>query len=118
MHLTLNGNQYELKFTYLSLLAIEQHYKQGVFKVFQDKDMNNLETLTVFIWACLRREKKFRKKSVEDVAMMVDSAIENEEISLNDLAEAIQEGFQNSTIIKNANDVNDVDQDIDDDKKK
>lgn len=98
----LNGEQYELKFSYLSLLAIEKHYKKGVFKVFSETDLNNLETLTAFVWACLRKEKKFKNKDVDDIAVLIDDAIENEDITLESLAQAIEEAFNDSVILKNA----------------
>lgn len=98
----LDGEQYELKFTYLSLHAIEQHYKQGVFKVFREADLNSLDTINTFIWACLRKERKLKNKTPFDIAVMIDNSIENEETTLEELAQALEEGFQNSTILKSA----------------
>lgn len=98
----LNGEQYELKFSYLSLLAIEKHYKKGVFKVFHESDLNSLETITTFIWACLRKEKKFKNKTPDDIAVLIDDAIEVEDTTLEELADALKDGFENSTILKNA----------------
>lgn len=100
--ITLGGKEYELKFTYKSLRAIELHYGKGVFKVFAEEGMDKLETINVFLWACLKREKAFKNKNVDDIVDLLDEALESEEVTLQDLTKALETAFTNSTLLKGA----------------
>lgn len=100
--ITLGGKEYELKFTYKSLRAIERHYDKGVFKVFAEESMEKLETINVFLWACLKREKAFKSKSVDDVVDLLDESLDNGELTLNTLTKALETAFTQSTLLKGA----------------
>jgi translation elongation factor EF-G len=94
----LGGKERTLKFSFLSLKALEQHYGKSISKVF-DEEMNKggLEQLSVLIWACLRKEKLTLNKIDE----LIDNAIEDEEIDINELSERLQQALQESKIAKN-----------------
>ncbi len=98
----LNGKEYELKFTYKSLNALEKYYNKGVFKVFQEESLDKLETINVFLWACLKREKDFKNKTVDQFVDMLDEALESGELTLDALTKALEQAFNESTILKSA----------------
>jgi hypothetical protein len=98
--LKLNGKEYEVKFTYMAILKLEQHYGKGIGKIFKEIDMENLNTLNTFLWACLKRHSDFNKAGVDDIALLLDEAFEDEELTLDELGKAIEEAVNNSVLVK------------------
>lgn len=98
--ITLKGKEYELKFTYKSLRALEAHYNKGVFNVLSEEGMDKLETINVFLWACLKREKDFKNKNVDQVVDLLDDAFEDGELTLEQLTKALETAFTESTLLK------------------
>jgi hypothetical protein len=98
--ITLKGKEYEQKFTYKSLRALETHYGKGVFNVLSEEGMDKLETINVFLWACLKREKDFKNKNVDQVVDILDEAFEAEELTLELLTKALETAFTESTLLK------------------
>lgn len=98
--LKLNGKEYELKFTYMAILQLERHYGKGVGKIFTELDLENLGTLTVFVWACLKQYKEWNKKTVDDVAQAISDSLESEDITFEDLGNAIQQAVEQSVLVK------------------
>lgn len=94
---TLGGKERELRFSFLSLKSLEQHYGKPVQKVFEeDMAAGGLAQLTVLIWACLRKEKL----SLNKVEELIDDAIEDEEITMEELSTALTSALNDSKIIK------------------
>lgn len=102
-NLTLNGKEYELKFTYKAVLALEKVYNLGIGKIFKELDLENMGVLTTFVYACLKRHEDFKTATVDDVADLLDEAFENEEITFETLAGALQDAIENSVITKQGN---------------
>lgn len=100
--ITLKGKEYELKFTYKSLRALEAHYDKGVFNVFNEEGLDKLETVNVFLWACLKREKDFKNKTVDHIVDLLDDAMDEGELTLVQLTKALETAFNESTILKGA----------------
>lgn len=99
--ITLSGSERELKFTFKSLRALEDYYKQPIAKVFEDKDrQESLENLTVFLWSCLRN--KDRSLTFDNVEDLLDESLENGDITFNDLSVKITEALNESVIVKQA----------------
>jgi hypothetical protein len=99
VQIQLGGKERELRFSFLSLKALEQHYGKSIQKVFEEEiNKGGLEQLSVLMWACLRKEKLTLNK-IDD---LIDSAIENEEIDLGELSEKLKEAMEDSKIVKGA----------------
>lgn len=97
VYLTLGGKERELRFSFLSFKAIEQHYKKPAQKVFEEEMASGmLSEITVIIWACLRKEKL----SIAKLEELIDDAIENEEITIQELSEKLTEAINESKIVK------------------
>lgn len=95
----LGGKERELRFSFLSLKALEQHYGKSIQAVFNEEmNKGGLEQLSVLLWACLRKEKLTLGKIDE----LIDGAIENEEIDIKGLGEKLKEALEASKIIKTA----------------
>jgi Phage tail assembly chaperone protein, TAC len=95
----LGGKERELKFAFSSLRALEQYYKKPVGKVFSENIASeSLEALVVMLWACLYKSDK--KLTVEKVEELIDESLENEELTFEDLKNALQEAFNNSVLTK------------------
>ncbi|WP_141431902.1 hypothetical protein [Bacillus sp. 03113] len=99
VYISLGGKERELRFSFLSFKALEQHYDKPVQKVFEE-EMNSgkLSDLVVIIWACLRKEKLTLGKIEE----LIDEAIENEEITLEELTEKLSKAINESKVVKGA----------------
>jgi len=105
--ITLGKQERQLRFSYLSLVALENHYKKPLQAVFNEEmKSGKLEDLTVIIWACLRKEKL----SLPKVFDLIDESIEDEETTLTEISEKVAEALQNSTILKGAEDEGDGDE--------
>lgn len=100
MFIKLNGKEYQMKFTYRTILYLENHYQMGISSIFQKLDMNSIDAITTFVWAMLKHETDWKNKNVDDVADALDSAIEAEEITLFDLAETLEKTINSSVILK------------------
>ena len=99
IYLTLGGKERTLRFSFLSLKALEQHYGKPIGKVFADNLKEGemmLSDITTFLWACLRKEKL----SVAKIEELIDESIENEELTIEELAQAIQKAVAESKVAK------------------
>jgi hypothetical protein len=95
----LGGKERELKFSFSSLRALENHYKKPIDKIFSENFANvSLEILVVMLWACLRKADK--RLTVEKVEELIDESLENEELTFEDLKNALLEAFNNSVFTK------------------
>lgn len=97
VYINLGKKERELRFSFLSLKALEQHYNKPVQKVL-DEELNSgkLSAVVTVIWACLRKEKL----SISKVEELIDDSIEEGEIGLNELIEKLTEAINESAIIK------------------
>ena len=98
--LKINGKEYEVKFTYMAVLALEKAFGMGIGKVFKELDLENIGVLNTFVYACLKRHEDFKHATQDDVAIALDEAFENEDITFEDLAEAVKDAVENSVITK------------------
>lgn len=101
--LKINGKEYEIKFTYMAVLTLEKAFGMGIGKVFKDMDLENIGVLNTFVYACLKRHADFKTATQEDIAIALDEAFENEDITFEQLAEAIKDAVENSVIVKQGN---------------
>jgi hypothetical protein len=93
----LGGKERALRFSFLSLKALETHYGKSISKVFDEEiAKGGLAELTVMLWACLRKEKL----TIGKVDELIDDSIENEEITMEELSERLQSALSESKIIK------------------
>lgn len=97
MDLRLCGKTYKLKFGHLAIRTIEKHYGMGINQVFKDKDMESVETLSVFLYASMKKLNK--AITIDEVDELIDDAIDNDEITYEELANAIKEVTENSKIV-------------------
>jgi hypothetical protein len=93
----MGGKELTLRFSFLSLKALEKHYNKPIQRVFEE-DMKDggLDSVTALLWACLRKEKLTMNKIDE----LIDNAIESEEISIDTLNEKLTEAIESSKIAK------------------
>jgi hypothetical protein len=98
----LGGKEYELKFTYMAILTLEKVYDRGIGKIFKELDLENVGVLNTLVYACLKRHKAFATATVDDVALALDNAFEDGELTFEQLAKAIQDAVMNSVIVKQA----------------
>lgn len=97
--ITLGGKERALRFSFLSLKALEQHYGKAISKVFEEEVVKGgLSELTVLLWACLRKEKL----TIGKIEELIDNAIEDEEITMQELSESLQQALAESKIVKSA----------------
>lgn len=101
--LKLNGKAYEVKFTYKAVLTLEKTFGMGIGKVFKELDLENIGVLNTFVYACLKRHEEFKTATVEDITDLLEEAFENEDITFEELAEAIKYAVENSVIVKQGN---------------
>lgn len=101
VEITLGGKVRSLRFSFKSLRSLEVYYKKPVSKILNEDIANeSLENLVVMFYACLKSTEK--SITVDKVETLIDDAIENGEISINDLATKLQEALSESTILKSA----------------
>lgn len=101
VELTLGGKTYELRFSLKSMRTLEAHYKKPIGKIFKDKDsLESLETLIAFYYACMK--SKAKSLTMDKVEDLLDEALENEEITLEELSTKLSEVIDSSSIMKNA----------------
>jgi hypothetical protein len=97
VYISLGGKERELRFSFLSFKALEQHYNKPAQKVFEDElASGKLSDLSVIIWACLRKEKL----TIGKVEELIDESIENEELTLDELGEKLSKAINESKIVK------------------
>jgi hypothetical protein len=97
VYISLGGKERELRFSFLSFKALEQHYNKPAQKVFEEEmSSGKLSDLSVIIWACLRKEKL----TIAKVDDLIDEAIESEEITLEELSEKLSKAVSESKIAK------------------
>ena len=95
--ISLGGKEREMRFSFLSFKALEQHYNKPAQKVFEEEmTSGRLTDIAVIIWACLRKEKL----TVNKVEELIDEAIENEEITFEELSEKLTKAIGESKMVK------------------
>jgi hypothetical protein len=95
----LGGKERELGFFFTSLRALENYYKKPIGKIFSENIASeSIEALVVMLWACLYKYDK--KLTVEKIEELIDDSLENEELTFEDLKNALQEAFNNSVLTK------------------
>lgn len=95
--ISLGGKEREMRFSFLSFKALEQHYNKPAQKVFEEEMASGrLSDIAVIIWACLRKEKL----SVSKVEELIDEAIESEEITFEELSKKLAEAINASKMVK------------------
>jgi hypothetical protein len=81
----------------LSFKALEQHYNKPAQKVFEEEMASGrLSDIAVIIWACLRKEKL----TVAKVEEFIDEAIENEDITFEELSDKLSKAISESKMMK------------------
>jgi hypothetical protein len=95
--ISLGGKEREMKFSFLSFKALEQHYNKPAQKVFEEEMASGrISDIAIIIWACLRKEKL----TVSKVEELIDDAIETEEITLEELSEKLAKAIGESKMVK------------------
>jgi hypothetical protein len=95
--ISLGGKERTLRFSFLSLKALEQHYGKPIAKVFEEEiTKGGLAELTVMLWACLRKEKL----TIGKVEELIDDSVENEEITMKELSDKLTAALSESKIVK------------------
>jgi hypothetical protein len=103
--INLGGKERELRFSFLSFKALEQHYNKPAQKVFEEEmQSGRISDIAVIIWACLRKEKL----TVGKVEELIDSSIENDEITFEELSEKLSKAISESKMVKKTNPTEDV----------
>jgi hypothetical protein len=96
--ISLGGKEREMRFSFLSFKALEQHYNKPAQKVFEEEmSSGRLSDIAVIIWACLRKEKL----TVAKVEELIDEAIESEELTFVELSEKLSKAISESKMVKN-----------------
>lgn len=93
----LGGKERELRFTYLSMKSLESHYAKSIQRVF-DEDFKDggLDSVTMLLWACLRKEKL----TVAKIDQLIEDSIENEEITMKDIGDKLKVAIEDSKVVK------------------
>lgn len=93
----LGGKERELRFTYMSMKSLEAHYAKSIQRVF-DEDFKDggLDSVTMLLWACLRKEKL----TVAKIDQLIEDSIENEEITMKDIGDKLKVAIENSKVVK------------------
>lgn len=95
--ISLGGKEREMRFTFLSFKALEQHYNKPAQKVFEEElKSGRISDIAVIIWACLRKEKL----TVANVEELIDDAIESEELTFEELTENLTKAITESKMVK------------------
>lgn len=96
----LGGKERELRFTYMSMKSLESHYAKSIQRVFEEdfKD-GGLDSVSVLLWACLRKEKL----TVAKIDQLIEESIENEEITMKDISDKLTEAVEGSKVVKGIN---------------
>lgn len=95
--ISLGGKEREMRFSFLSFKALEQHYNKPAQKIFEEEmSSGRLSDIAIIIWACLRKEKL----TISNVEELIDEAIENEEITLEELSEKLTKAISESKMVK------------------
>lgn len=95
--INLGKKEREMKFTFLSFKALEQHYKKPAQKVFEEEMASgHLSDIAVIIWACLRKEKL----TVAKVEELIDDAIEDEDVTFEELSDKLSKAIGESKMMK------------------
>lgn len=95
--ISLGGKEREMRFSFLSFKALEQHYNKPAQKVFEEEmTSGRLSDIAVIIWACLRKEKL----TVAKVEELIDEAIETEEITFEELSQKLSSAISESKMVK------------------
>lgn len=95
--INLGGKEREMKFTFLSFKALEQHYNKPVQKVFEeDLASGRLSDIVVIIWACLRKEKL----TITKIEEMIDEGIDNENFTFEELSDKMAKAISESKMMK------------------
>jgi hypothetical protein len=103
--INLGGKERELRFSFLSFKALEQHYNKPAQKVFEEEmQSGRISDIAVIIWACLRKEKL----AVGKVEELIDESIENDEITFEELSEKLSKAISESKMVKKTNPTEDV----------
>jgi hypothetical protein len=100
--IVIGGKAYDMKFTYSSLLAIEEYYGKGISKVFETEDLESLRTLTAFIYACLKRHGDFKHLTFDDLIEKLDETLEDGAVTLEELAALVKGAFDKSNTLQKA----------------
>ncbi|MFU8688480.1 hypothetical protein ACNA6I_01480 [Rossellomorea sp. FS2] len=93
----LGGKERELRFTYMSMKSLEAHYGKSIQRVF-DEDFKDggLDSVTMLLWACLRKEKL----TVAKIDQLIEDSIETEEITMKDIGDKLKVAIENSKVVK------------------
>lgn len=93
----LGGKERELRFTYMSMKSLEAHYAKSIQRVF-DEDFKDggLDSVTMLLWACLRKEKL----TVAKIDQLIEDSIENEEITMKDIGDKLKVAIEDSKVVK------------------
>ena len=93
----LGGKERELRFTYMSMKSLEAHYAKSIQRVF-DEDFKDggLDSVTMLLWACLRKEKL----TVAKIDQLIEDSIENEETTMKDIGDKLKVAIENSKVVK------------------
>jgi hypothetical protein len=95
--ISLGGKEREMRFSFLSFKALEQHYNKPAQKVFEEEmSSGRLSDIAVIIWSCLRKEKL----TVGKVEELIDEAIESEEITFEELSGKLTKAISESKMVK------------------
>lgn len=92
---TIKGKQYELKFTYKSIMSLEAAWKQPYYEVLSG---NRFETLYKMLWACFRNIEDFENMTPMQVVDLLDELADEQNIV--ELAEMVEEAVAESTIVR------------------
>jgi hypothetical protein len=96
--ISLGDKEREMRFSFLSFKALEQHYNKPAQKVFEEEmSSGRLSDIAVIIWACLRKEKL----TVGKVEELIDEAIESDEITFEELSGKLTKAISESKMVKN-----------------
>lgn len=95
--INLGGKRRELKFNFKSMVALEKQYNKPIAKIFNEEmQSESLGNMVTMIWSALIHEDK--KLTTNRVENMISDSIDNGELGMDDLGDAIKETMDDSLI--------------------
>lgn len=98
--LIFNDKEYELKFGFKAILMLEKHYNEkNLSKLFSEHIGESFSGLAVMVWAGIKHQDK--NASINKVENMIHEAIENEDLTIDQISEAVNKAIVESKLFNN-----------------
>lgn len=98
VEIQLGGKPRQLRFSNIAVITLEKHFGMKTQDIFGKVDIESFENLSVMLWACLKRFEA--SLTLQEVMEMLDDALADEEVTFEEVLQAILDAFQSSSLAK------------------